>query len=83
MSMFTMMRALVLGSDELELCCRGTAAVFTRTPLDMIQMLERTDLALDAVVLAGEFARRDDIAAFLRESYPQLAIHHDAGDVAA
>lgn len=77
MSMFTMMRALVLGGDELGHWGRTVAAVFTRTPLDMIQILERTDVALDAVVLAGEFARRDDIKAFLRESYPQLAVHHD------
>ena len=74
MSMITI-RAVVLGTDELDARRRGTGAMFTRTPLDMLQVLERAEETIEVIVLAGEFARRDDIARFLRDSYPQIPVN--------
>jgi hypothetical protein len=42
------------------------------TPLDAITRLERRS-AISTIILAGTFARNDELAAFLAEFYP--AVH--------
>lgn len=72
----TSSRALVLGTDEL--AARRGGCVFARTPLDMIQVLERATSQIAIVVLAGTYAGREDIAYFLREAYPDVSVQIDA-----
>lgn len=47
-------------------------AKFVRTPLEMIQALERG--CIRRVVLLGKFARESAFAAFLRECFPSIDV---------
>lgn len=60
--------SLVVTNGEVSV---GTAHV-VRTMLDMVAWLERAGEAIGTVFLGGEFARDREVAAFLREAYPDV-----------
>jgi hypothetical protein len=65
-------QTLVVTTRESESTWRDAPVV--RTLLDMITWLERASDAIATLVLGGEFARDGEIATFVRESYPSIAL---------
>ena len=60
-------------------CWSSTAtpkSIVVSTPLDVITWLEAVPIA--SVVLAGEFATDEALAAFLAESYPAIPVAQEA-----
>lgn len=69
---YTRANTVVLGHDELAARRRGSNVTLVRTPLELIQLLERTPI--ETVVLAGEFARRGDLVEFLHDEHPDVSV---------
>lgn len=72
--------SIVLGHHELDARRRWPAASFVRTPLDLIQVLERAAGKIDRVIVPDE---REDVVAFLRDAYPAIRVTLDTGRAAA
>jgi hypothetical protein len=71
----TQTRTIVLGSDQVGARRRHSNALFARTPLELIQLLERTEV--DRVLLAGEFIDRHEIVEFIHEEYPAVSVCYE------
>lgn len=67
---------VVLGTDQLGARRRHANSLFARTPLEMIQLLERNP-EIDRVLLAGDFVQRHDIAEFIHDEYPAIAVSYE------
>ena len=70
-------RTIVLGSDQLGARRRHPNALFARTPLDLIQIIERDRSELGLVLLAGDYVHRRDVAEFIHDEYPELAVSYE------
>ncbi len=69
-------RTIVLGSDQLGARRRHSSALFARTPLELIQLLEQS-ADVDRILLAGDFVHRGDVADFIHDEYPAIAIVYE------
>lgn len=63
---------LVVSTQHVEPTWRDVPII--RTMLDLISSLERMGETIETIVLGGEFALDDDLAAFLRETYPSIDV---------
>ncbi len=48
--------------------------VVVRTPLDVIARIEIEAYPITTIILSGQFAANHVLAAFLRETYPQIRV---------
>lgn len=67
---------LILSSEAARTVTCGNTTVVA-TPLDAITRLETRPL-IARVVLAGAYARNDELAIFLCEQYPAVQLQHEA-----
>jgi len=66
---------LILSSNAPRLVKHANMIVVT-TPLDAINWLEDRR-SISTVILAGAYARNDELASFLTEAYPTVHLEHE------
>jgi hypothetical protein len=71
----TQTRTVVLGSDQLGARRRQSNALFARTPLELIHLVENNDVS--RVLLAGEYLDRHDVADFIHDEYPTISVCYE------
>jgi len=64
---------VVIATDGVNRYRDRTDAIVVRTPLDLIQALANV-ATISTAILSDQFARVKEVAAFLREAYPDLRL---------